>query len=171
MKFQEKEIPEDQLVEFTLSSDSMDISPPAQETIKDLIRTATLSKDVFYRGGLDWRWKTMRGTLPKRLDSWYYKKYQKSLGDKLVSEIGNIARKDIPKDQVYNFDITRKLDWAQGEFGDAGSCFFTSDKKPSGSIEWMKDRPHRYAIRFFKKFSNRVSVDRFADKFYKGDLE
>lgn len=118
---------------------------------------------------IDWAWKTNRGTLPKRIGSWVYQNYKTKLPEKILSEIGNIARQSLPKEQTYSFDIVKTVDWTRGEFGDHGSCLWSGDRPDGRLVESITKRDY-YAIRFFKEFEAHVNLgENFAKKYYETD--
>lgn len=75
-----------------------------------------------------WDWKVAHGlyagTLPKRLQSFIFKKYQMKLEDRVVTNIGNLANQHTLEGRDFVFDFDNTLDWHAGDYGDAGSCFW-----------------------------------------------
>jgi hypothetical protein len=73
---------------------------------------------------LDRAWITKRGTFSKRL-SRILKKHHKKIDNKIISQCGQIARSSCQTfaDSVMLY-IKRQVDWSDGYYGDAGSCFF-----------------------------------------------
>lgn len=82
--------------------------------------------------GVERVWKTKDGTYPKRVRRALYKAGIK-LTPKQVSEIGNIAREHSLIKQSFTYDYTDNFNWERGEFGDAGSCFWT-DRENAKSV-------------------------------------
>lgn len=82
--------------------------------------------------GVELVWKTEEGTYPKRIRRLLYKRGIK-LAPKQVSEIGNIAREYSLLKQSFTYDYTDNFNWERGEFGDAGSCFWT-DRENAKSV-------------------------------------
>lgn len=93
-----------------------------------------------------WVWKTRDGTLPKRISRTIYNRFKVKLADKLLSEIGNVAKQETLSLSTVHFDFTSRIaGWKRGNFADPESCFWTchADAIPLlKSIDTM-------AIRFF----------------------
>ena len=73
----------------------------------------------------DWRWKVnngeYRGKMPRRLS--------KLCGCKLhelIVEILHNVREEMPSPLTHIIDVTFYIDWKDGAFGDAGSCYWNS---------------------------------------------
>lgn len=171
-----KTIPLDKIVEFKLTSNN---SPLGPETVDEIMKVSyegfKSEKGIFEQfpfGKLDkdieWKWQAERGSLPKRIESWFYKEYKIKLDPTITSNIGNIARAVIPKDQIYHFDFTKKLDWRKGDFGDPQSCFFSSDG-PGMSPKLMQESGRFYAIRFFKQIPQNSSVTLDVPRYYEDE--
>ena len=176
-----RDIPKNQIIKFNLDSERILIPGYVVGEIITIIRDAW-SKDqnpdtwdqVFSysacNDSIEWVWITSRGTLPKRIANWYYKAYNKQLDATIVSKIGNIVRAAMPKDQVYYFDIVDKLNWRAGDFGDHGSCFFSSSNGRTirGHSPYLMEKDGRFkAIRFFKPIDNsNTTLSGSAHKFY-----
>jgi hypothetical protein len=86
------------------------------------------------------------GTLPKRLSNWLYKTHQIKLSNDMVSQIGNIARKHTEDRTEYLIDFTNKFDWEAGDFGDAGSCFWSERPNARKILE----QNGAFAMRFWQ---------------------
>lgn len=78
----------------------------------------TLSEDF------DFVWLTNRGTLPKRVASYYHKQYGIKLNGDLLGDVGAIAKRHSSDGQSYTLDFTNRFDWCSGDYGDGGSCFW-----------------------------------------------
>lgn len=100
----------------------------------------------------DWSWSWVvqsgeyRGTFPKRVSSYYYKKHNLKMPDTVVQQVGNIARKHLDSGLTYEFDFVDRFDWQSGDFGDSGSCYW-------GSNEAARDvltENSAMAVRFYK---------------------
>lgn len=140
------------------------IPSEGRDLIQDLIR-ATVKTDQYdpdWRNNnpyfmIDWKeddqWEWLihkgefAGTLPKRISAYTYKKSGFKLPPAVLSEIGNIARRYTVGTNEYHFDFNTELDWNRGQFGDAGSCFWSERK---GARPMIKDAGG-YAIRFFRE--------------------
>lgn len=92
-----------------------------------------------------WVWATNRGTLPKRITSYYYKNWQYKLAPEIVTELGNLGKLHASKAQTIVLDMTDNIDWNDGAFGDGGSCFWGEKSGAKAMIE-----KHGFAIRAYK---------------------
>lgn len=173
-------IPLDTIVEFKLTSNH---SPLGTETVDKIMKIAqeaykaeksTTDKipDPFpidkLQTDIEWRWQSDRGSLPKRVESWFYKKCKMKLDSVVSSEIGNVARAVIPKDQTYYMDFTKNFNWAKGDFGDPQSCFYGMNG-PGHNPQAMQASGKFYAVRFFKKWEKDRTVDLGLRKYYEDD--
>lgn len=171
------EIPLDKIVEFKLKSNNTPLGP---ETVDEIMKIsfdafqaekgafATFPFDKLDRD-VEWKWQSDRGSLPKRIESWFYKEYKIKLDPKILSNLGNIARATIPKDQVYYFDITKDFNWKAGDFGDPQSCFFGPSGPEYNPVN-MQNSGKFYAIRFFKKMPKNASFTLLdVDKYYEDE--
>lgn len=166
-----KDFPINQLIEFKLTSDKQPISHIIVDKVINLIfenfieiegpfKTFPLKA---FHSEIEWIWLAKRGTLPKRIDSWYAKNLGKHLSEDILSKIGNIVRSDVPKDKIYYFDIDNKFDWSAGTFGDHMSCFFEYSEvgygrdEPGDEMRDMASSPNMTAVRFFKPFPKNLS--------------
>lgn len=115
--------------------------------------------DFFYKMDLqnrilpdDWSWAWMvqegefRGKLPKRIASFFKKKYDVRLSLYTVSFIGNTARQYCHITETYTFDFTKCLDWMSGDFGDSGSCFWGA-REPAREVLMLNGI---IAVRFYR---------------------
>lgn len=95
----------------------------------------------------EWIWVTRRGTLPKRVQSFYHKQHAVRLTPEQVSELGNVARAHCGSaSKEYTLDFTNRITWEAGEFGDYGSCYW-------GNNAQAKDMLHEngaFAVRGWK---------------------
>src|SRR3990167_5710620 len=75
----------------------------------------------------DWHWVVRKGkyagTMPKRISSFYHKEHELDLDPKLLKWIGNFAKKNSSPAQDYYFDVTDRILWEAGQYGDSGSCY------------------------------------------------
>lgn len=169
-------IPLNTIVEYKLTSNSSPLSFDTVDQIMKLAHEAYKAEkgvlSVFPLDKLDkdieWKWQTDRGSLPKRIESWFYKQHKIKLSSVVTSNIGNVARAVIPKDQIYYFDFTKDLNWNQGDFGDHGSCFFRPDG-PGYQPEAMKNSGRFYGVRFFKKVPQNSNMSLDVEKFYENE--
>ena len=97
------------------------------------------------------------GTMPKRISKYLYKGYKLKISSAFMAEIGNIARTHTLKDDIYVFDITQRLTWDAGDFGDDGSCYFGGEYNHSrvGLIN-----AEQYALRLFRPKEEKVEINR-----------
>jgi polyhydroxyalkanoate synthesis regulator phasin len=93
----------------------------------------------------EWVWTTNRGTLPKRITSYYYKNWQVKLSPEIVTELGNRGKLHASKAQTIVMDMTDSIDWQDGQFGDNGSCFWGEKSGAKSMIE-----KHGFAVRAYK---------------------
>ena len=106
----------------------------------------------FERYSWDWSWFVPKGeysgTLPKRIAKRIYKRNGAAPSTSFISEIGNIAMKNMLQIQDVYIDWTRTFDWTTYEFGQKdGSCYFGGSF--ASALEGLKDHDG-YAMRFFK---------------------
>lgn len=109
----------------------------------------------------EWIWlDSKQGTLPKRMAKWLKKRTQKNPEQKVIAEVGNLARRNSDENQTYYFRITDKFDWEAGQFGKkGGGCWWGA----RGSNQaYGKYRPESYAERFEKN-------EGLAVQFFKSD--
>src|SRR5574337_778366 len=123
----------DQINNLLINSDELELPLTTQGILEGLMAIQynqdfpnSLSRFNIYAfiQTIEWRWLNHRGTLPKRISKWYYDTYHKKMSEKLASTIGNIVRKNTIPNKEYHFDFTKSFTWKDGDFGDAGSCFW-----------------------------------------------
>jgi len=132
---------------FVLKTPDGDISEEGVEDIQRWARHQSLPEIPIT---FDWLWITKRGTLPKRLQSFYYKEHGKKLSPDQISEIGNLGRRHSSDGKSFVLDFTNRFDWRAGDFGDGGSCFW-GDR--SNAREMLTDNG-AFAVRAFRYRSN-----------------
>lgn len=118
---------------FTLEVPNGELSDEGQYEILNLIEGHTRLTVGQIREALpeDWSWEwkvahgTYAGTLSKRIQSLVFKKFDVKLIEAMVTAIGNSANQHTLQARSFLFDFDNKLDWAAGDFGDDGSCFWT----------------------------------------------
>ena len=159
------EIPFNQLITYKLEGDTAILEDETVDKIAGMVRefirdnrgpsTFDLCK---FKQNITWIWMTDKGALPTRVRKWVYEnvthldndtKRKVKLPDTLISDIGNVARQDTPKEQEYYFDISDDLRWKGGEFGDRTTCFFNDDGSPGNAIKRMEASGNFKAVRFF----------------------
>jgi len=101
----------------------------------------------FYRD-IEWRWMADRGSLTRRISRWYNDQYSMNISPISLSAIGNIVRDEILKNQDYHIDFTSRFNWNDGDFGDSGSCFWSSNVR---ARDGMQQSGKFIAVRFFKR--------------------
>ena len=166
-----KDLPINQVIEYKLESDAQPLTP-------EVIDKIVMELSAHYRkeygvlsafptaafvATLEWKWLTERGTLPKRIGAWWYARLEKKLDEEVITKLGNYAREAIPKGQVYHFDITDRLNWKQGDFGDHQSCYFNytgqeGGNTPGETMQAMQGAGKFKAIRFFKPIPAHASI-------------
>src|SRR4029450_13317044 len=127
---------------FILETPDGDISDVGQNEIEWMLSNAllpTLPDDFI------WKWTTNRGSLPKRIQSYYYKEHGKKLDSVLIGEIGNQGKRHASVATTLVLDFTKELDWRDGDFGDGGSCFWG---KKTGAPAMIEETG--YAVRAYK---------------------
>jgi hypothetical protein len=93
----------------------------------------------------EWVWKTNKGTLPKRVRAAIVKEGL-DCPDDVVSQVGNLAATHSEKYKLYKMDFTQNFNWDDGDFGDAGSCYWGEN---SGARLNMLPSMGAYAVRFY----------------------
>lgn len=101
---------------------------------RDFARDWTVTKGIY------------SGTFPKRVASFLYRERQIKLTPEQQSEVGNIAKRHCTKSSIFIFDITDKFDWDAGDFGDAGSCYWSDRRGARRVLSHYNAR----AIRFYR---------------------
>lgn len=113
------------------------------------LRTFLFGSGIFLSGldhlGWEWKWTTNRGTLPKRLANLYHKEKGGSLDVGILTEVGNIARRNCPSVDTVRWDYSYDLDWDAGDYGDDDSCFWGGN---SGARTMLKEHG-AYAFRVY----------------------
>lgn len=75
---------------------------------------------------VEWRWMHQDRKLTTRIKKYMFDEYGIRLTPKDLETIGNFASQNyLPKTKLW-YDITDKLGWQAGDFGDYGSCYWTS---------------------------------------------
>lgn len=78
----------------------------------------------------EWQWVLdkgeYRGTFPKRIRK-YYHEHGIKCPDTFIQVLGEIARRFTSDGITYEFEFVDEFDWIDGDFGDAGSCFWSSN--------------------------------------------
>lgn len=119
------------------------ISLEGQELIRAYLSKLGLDLPKYYA---EWEWVSKFGTLPKRIARMFFKSHGYSFTPKQLSEIGNIARTNSEKNNVFYVDFTRTFDWAAGQFADNGSCFWGGRNDARTTMQ----RNGGYAMRFHR---------------------
>lgn len=101
--------------------------------------------------GLDWvvPKADYAGTFPKRVASWYRRNARPLLTAELQRVIGEIGARLGPQvnhGRTYFCDLVRHIDWDAGDFGDDGSCYWTTNKVARPALN---DDPYTGALRFW----------------------
>lgn len=68
-------------------------------------------------------WITKKGKLPKRLQKYLKKAFDISIPNELMGIIGDELTNFLVTEEIF-VQVTRKIDWKDGEFGDDNSCFW-----------------------------------------------
>ena len=77
-----------------------------------------------------WQWRVAGkgeyvGALPKRIGKFYYQRFGEKLTPDQLTIIGNVGSQHCDKTETYAFDFVDRIEWDRGDFGDAGSCFWS----------------------------------------------
>lgn len=100
----------------------------------------------------DWSWLWIvqsgeyRGTFPKRVASYYYKKHSLKCPDSFIQQVGNLSRKHLDSGFHYEFEFVDEFDWHSGDFGDGGSCYWGSNEQAREVLQ----EHGALAVRFYK---------------------
>lgn len=97
---------------------------------------------IFLPDWWHWGWEItdkehkVSGSLPKRIANFHYKATGQKLPEKLVSDIGEIAKRylGVDKQVPLIFDFDKKLNWNAGDFADTSSCYWTTNTDARGII-------------------------------------
>lgn len=111
-------------VPFVVEIDPDDISIPGQDAIIRYMGNELRYPYPDYT--FDWRIKTERGTLAKRISSWLYQRHAIKLDSQSRAQIGNIVDRYRLYRNAFYFKFDTGLFWEIGEFGDAESCYWQS---------------------------------------------
>jgi len=158
-----RDVPLNSLINFSINRDDLVIPDEVRELVLNKVSNAWTkikgnTLDTFpwdkLRAGIDWKWMTNRGKLPKRIRSFMHKEFEFSVSDNIIEQVGDICLKELPTTQEYFFDVSDNLHWRSGDFGDHQSCFLNSDGSPSSSVEMMEENGHFLALRFFRPFGD-----------------
>lgn len=116
----------------------------------------------------DWQWVWIvskgvyAGTMAKRVASFYFKQFGIKSPTSFIEQIGNVARQHTNEGVTYEFDFTDVFDWEDGDFGDAGSCYWGDH---DAAREMLAD-DGAFAIRFYNTEDEGIGrawiVDRIA---------
>jgi hypothetical protein len=76
------------------------------------------------------KWKKVagRGSFVKRISAALSKLYGWSLTEQEKSGLGSVLDQCLPPSFVHRVEVSSNIDWAEGAFGDEGSCFFDDHK-------------------------------------------
>jgi len=103
--------------------DPDDVSVAGQKAIvKYLQRNSIFCPDYTF----DWRIRTDRGTLGKRISSYHYKNYNEKVDSSHIENINNIANKHRAYFDTFYLKFDDGLFWRLGEFNDGDSCYWLS---------------------------------------------
>ena len=116
-------------VKYTVEVNGAAVSPAGQALIKEYLYDSNLP--ALRLSSSDWSWEWIveygryRGKLPKRMAHLLKNAYNLKITSEQMSDIGNIAKGYILSFPTFILDFNESLDWAAGDFGDRGSCFWT----------------------------------------------
>ena len=161
-----KKLPLNTLLTFNIDRDALVIPDPTRDKVLAKLRNAwtkvagnTLDKfpNVALLCDIDWHWVTDRGKLPKRIRSFMHKEFKFEVSEYIQSEIGNVCLNELPTSQNYYFDISTKLNWRKGDFGDHQSCFLNVSGAPTCQVSTMQRNGKFNALRFFRPFDSDIA--------------
>jgi len=156
-----KDIVNDDLFSFKPDVEILD-----SDTIESITRLdPIMNKNVMeYHREIDWRAKTTKGALTKRIKSYTYRKHKVKLSPIILEKIGSIAASKTTATKEYALDITKEFNWKAGDFGDSGSCFFGG--RTGIRIDMMDDGRYE-ALRFFVKdiLGKKQGVNKYYDSY------
>jgi hypothetical protein len=89
-----------------------------------------------------------RGSLPKRISSYYAKMYNIKCPAAFITEIGNIAKSHTNEGETYTFEFVDEIDWSAGEFGESEDSCYWNDR--AGARQMITDNGG-LAVRFYGK--------------------
>lgn len=69
-------------------------------------------------------WATADGRFPTRVRKYYYQMFKIRVPSAVLSHVGNLARSHATEPLTYRFKIVDQIDWKDGDFGDADSCYW-----------------------------------------------
>jgi len=73
-----------------------------------------------------WRWRTPEGKFPKRLRKYFWQQHGIKLDPELLAQLGQQVRAATGLPIPFLLQFTDRFDWQPGDFGDKGSCFWTT---------------------------------------------
>lgn len=82
-----------------------------------------------------------------RIYQWLWKNHQFKPSQELKTRIGNMITDATIKARDYEFDITDRFDWEDGDYGDEGSCYWSDRSGARQSLE----NAGCLAIRFYRE--------------------
>lgn len=159
----EKKLPFEfnKLYELWINSEYIQLQ---QETINIIIKSIITEYVLGGRGmksinvvsllsDIQWQWMSNSGSLSKRIGKWLKQNYNIAISPELSTAIGNTARKFLLKNQTYHFDFADKVLWNAGDFGDHGSCFWSTRNDRKEILKRIGDNKTMFAVRLFRKHS------------------
>jgi len=116
--------------------------------IHDIVLNEIYDDHIWILADWDVNWSTFTaggGKFTKRLGKYIHAQTGKKLSPSARARIGQIVARY--KTKTVYYDVTSDLDWDAGDFGDAGSCFW-SDR--SSARLTMNDDSNFYAVRLYE---------------------
>jgi len=106
------------------------------------------------------------GTLPKRLANLLFKQHSIKASPSVISTIGSQVAQYVESENVkMRLELTKTLKWSEGEFGDEGSCLYSSGYGGYSCMEGIA-----YAIKSYRPGSTigngRVWLTEMGDKLF-----
>ncbi len=136
-----------------LGTTTNQITPAGIDAIQKLLAENNLPKLP-----TNWQWvwegedgpNECQGTLPKRLRAYMARTYNHKLSDDLLQTIGTLAHSFTEDTNIYYVDVTSKINWRSGEFGDEGSCFWGGRSAARNILTFQG----AFAIRLYRPTTN-----------------
>lgn len=140
------------LQKYELVTNNDTVSNAGRNLVRSLLRDSTgLTNSLPL--SWDWHWTTdgraeYRGKLPARISQYYHKVHSLDLENSLIEQIGAITKRYLGvKGDKYILDFTKEFRWAEGDFGDAGSCFWGGRR----AARTIMESEHALAVRFYRE--------------------
>jgi hypothetical protein len=117
-------------------------------------------EDESIRLPVDWEWVAkvggkgeFVGSFAKRVAKYAHVYHNKRLHSDFLGVIGSLVSQHTATESVYTYDITRRIEWSAGDFGDSGSCYWGCrsgartmiEENNGGAVRLYRDTGRGYA--------------------------